>query len=178
MPLNARNIAMILLSAFVFGMGIGAVTAPQPDPAPSAAERRGSATETPDVQALDRQPPGDPAMSPSASPSGTVTPGPSIPPTTAPPGPGGLTAAAGKQTAAAYESVAIRGQLSPAQSGVTLVVQRLKDGRWSDFPAQTTTSSNGSYQVTVSSGQAGENAYRVVWRERNVISNEVRITTA
>jgi len=204
MPLTARNIAMILLSAFIFGMGIGAVTAPKPQSGRTSAAPVNTTSPTPDVQALGKQPSeeaqgtpeshrkqeqsrGTGAATPTTPPSTAAAQATTVPPTpiptttattTAPRGPSGLSAAADKQTAAPYESVTIRGQLSPPRSGVTLVVQRLKDGQWSGFPAQTTTSSSGSYQVTVSSGQAGENVFRVVWRGRNVVSNEVRITTA
>jgi len=71
----------------------------------------------------------------------------------------------------------ISGGLSPARSGVRLVVQRLEDGTWRDFPAQTTTSGGGSYRVSLRSGRHGEQAFRVVSPD-DAVSNEVRVTLA
>jgi len=154
MPLTARSIAAVLFSALVFGLGLGAVTAP--DRTQTLGEGQ--------------QPP---------APSGTPSPvPPSASATATPQGDAGLTAAVDKPSAAPRESVTLRGRLSPAQRGVSLVVQRLTDGQWGDFPASTTTSSDGGYKVSLRSGRAGENVYRLAVRGSGIVSNEVRITTS
>jgi hypothetical protein len=85
-----------------------------------------------------------------------------------------LTARATRPSGGAFT---ISGGLSPARSGVRLVVQRLEDGRWRDFPAQTTTSGRGSYRVSLRSGRHGEQAFRVV-SPGDAVSNEVSVTLA
>jgi hypothetical protein len=75
-------------------------------------------------------------------------------------------------------SFTISGGLSPARSGVSLIVQRLEDGHWRDFPAQTTTSGQGSYRVSLRSGRTGQQAFRIVSPGADAISNEVRVTLA
>jgi hypothetical protein len=150
MPVPVRMVILMLVAAFVLGLGLGGFTVNGANDGASDGANDGAG----------------------ATPSGAAT--------ASPPVAGDL-----RLTAHAVQgpggSVSISGGVSPARSGVQLVVQRLEGGRWRDFPAQTSTSGGGSYRLALRSGRKGEQAFRVVAPDadgRGAISNAVRITVA
>jgi hypothetical protein len=99
---------------------------------------------------------------PAAKPSGSPTSG------------SGLTAAADKSDVNRNERVRISGQLTPAESGVQLQVERNMGGGWETFASSGTTKGDGSFSLTVRSGREGENVFRIVG-PGDLVSNEVPV---
>ena len=61
--------------------------------------------------------------------------------------------------------------------GAILQVQRFEDGTWSDFPV-TMSVSGGTFATYVQTGRTGENKFRVVDTDADVVSNEVTVTVS
>ncbi|MBM9458527.1 hypothetical protein JK386_01280 [Nocardioides sp. zg-536] len=62
----------------------------------------------------------------------------------------------------------------PGGEGAILWVERWQDGGWSEFPASVNVT-NGTFSSYIFTGQSGLNRFRVVDRDRNIASNEIRI---
>ena len=63
----------------------------------------------------------------------------------------------------------------PGGEGAILQVQRFTNGKWQDFPV-TVSVSDETFTTYVQTSQAGENKFRVVDSDTDLISNEVRVT--
>ena len=63
----------------------------------------------------------------------------------------------------------------PGGEGAILQVQRFTSGKWQDFPV-TVSVSDETFTTYVQTSQAGQNKFRVVDSDTDLISNEVRIT--
>lgn len=63
----------------------------------------------------------------------------------------------------------------PEGEGAILVVQRLQDGTWTEFPA-TGSVSGESFQIPVQTSKAGVNRFRVVDSDSGLKSGVVRVT--
>jgi len=108
---------------------------------------------------------------------GSTTPSDTESPSSEPTPDSGLTAAADKSSAAKGETVTISGQLTPAESGLPLKVERNLGDGWEDFPSGTTTKSDGTFSLTVQSRRTGENIFRIVAEGGGdeLVSNEVPV---
>ena len=63
----------------------------------------------------------------------------------------------------------------PGGEGAILQVQRFTNGKWQDFPV-TVSVSDETFTTYVQTSQAGQNKFRVVDSDTELISNEVRVT--
>jgi hypothetical protein len=112
---------------------------------------------------------------PAAATAGSTTPTESAAtPSESPTSDSGLTAAADKTDVNRNERVRISGQLTPAESGVQLQVERNMGDGWQSFPSSGTTKGDGSFSLTVRSGREGENVFRIVG-PGDLVSNEVPV---
>lgn len=62
----------------------------------------------------------------------------------------------------------------PGGEGQILVVERFQNGAWTEFPASVNVN-GGAFSSYLFTGVAGENRFRVVDRENNVTSNEIKV---
>lgn len=62
----------------------------------------------------------------------------------------------------------------PGGEGAILFVQRFQNNAWSDFPASVGVT-NGTFSSYLFTGVSGLNRFRVIDRDKNVISNEIRV---
>jgi hypothetical protein len=112
---------------------------------------------------------------PAAATARSATPtGPAAKPSESPTSDSGLTAAADKADVNRNERVRISGQLTPAESGIQLRVERNLGDGWQSFPSSGTTKSDGSFSLIVQSGRKGENVFRIVG-PGDLVSNEVPV---
>lgn len=91
----------------------------------------------------------------------------------------GITLNADPTTAAANQDIRLVGTLVPAVGGISLQVERSLDGGdWQEFPVSTTSQDDGTFGVTVRTGRAGENRFRVVGEVDGapMASNEVPVS--
>lgn len=116
---------------------------------------------------------------------GTASPGPAASRTPEPTGSPtdeaatAISLSAEPTSVGANETVRLTGRLEPPAGGVSLQVQRSLDGGdWSDFPVTATTREDGSIDITVESGRAGENRFRLTGQVngQEVVSDEVAVT--
>ncbi|HEY9410403.1 MAG TPA: hypothetical protein VIP77_12545 [Jiangellaceae bacterium] len=105
-----------------------------------------------------------------SEPDGTT---PSAPAEETPSTASGLTLEAAQKQVAASERIDLTGTLEPAAEGVELQVQRSIDGGdWQDFPVTATTNADGSFSTWITTGQAGENSFRVVRADDDAVASE------
>ncbi|MCW2833838.1 MAG: hypothetical protein JWN68_1791 [Nocardioides sp.] len=85
-----------------------------------------------------------------------------------------ITLSAGQETVAAMQEIDLSGTY-PTGEGAILQVQRLENGKWTDFPV--TMSVNGQdFATYVLTSRVGENQFRVIDTDKGVFSNEVVVT--
>lgn len=60
-----------------------------------------------------------------------------------------------------FEQIDLTGRMPEVGAGVTLQVQRLLGGTWSDFPVNPVTGDGGQFSTFVETGQAGRNVFRL-----------------
>src|SRR6266540_3062448 len=157
MPVPIRTAIMTLVAAFIFGLGLGGFTVMR-----DRLNQQARATAAGGVAERGTNSTPSTSATPSSPAAGKLR----------------LTAQASQASGGSFT---ISGGLSPARSGVRLVVQRLEDGQWRTFPATTTTSGGGSYRVALRTGRKGENAFRIVAPGAGTpeaVSNEIRVTGA
>jgi hypothetical protein len=81
---------------------------------------------------------------------------------------------AGQQSVSAMQQIDLTGSY-PTGEGAILQVQRLEDGSWEDFPV-TASVNNQTFSTYVQTGQTGENTFRVIDTDKDLVSNEVVVT--
>ena len=85
-----------------------------------------------------------------------------------------ITLVAAQQSVSPMQQIDLTGTY-PAGEGAILQVQRLEAGNWEDFPA--TIPVNGeTFSTYLLTAQAGENTFRVIDSDKDVMSNEVVVT--
>jgi len=85
-----------------------------------------------------------------------------------------ITLSAGQTSVSPMQQIDLTGVYAQGE-GAILQVQRFEGGAWINFPV-TTSVSNQTFSTYVQTGRTGENKWRVVDTDKDVISNEVVVT--
>jgi hypothetical protein len=86
----------------------------------------------------------------------------------------GISLSATQQSVSPMQQIDLTGTY-PAGEGAVLQVQRFENDAWTDFPV-TMSVTGGTFATYVQTARAGENKFRVVDTDSDVMSNEVTVT--
>ncbi|MEO5661737.1 MAG: hypothetical protein ABIR39_00505 [Nocardioides sp.] len=82
---------------------------------------------------------------------------------------------AGQTAVTAMQQIDLTGTYAAGEGAILQVQQKVGGGEWQDFPV-TMTVSNQTFGGYIQTGQPGENTFRVIDTDKDVLSNEVVVT--
>ena len=82
---------------------------------------------------------------------------------------------AGQVSVTAMQQIDLTGTYATGEGAILQVQQKVGNGEWQDFPV-TMTVSNQTFGGYIQTGQPGENSFRVIDTDKDVLSNEIVVT--
>ena len=86
-----------------------------------------------------------------------------------------ISLSASQQSVSPMQQIDLTGTYATGEGAILQVQQKVGDGEWQDFPV-TMTVSNQTFGGYIQTGQPGENTFRVIDTDKDVLSNEVVVT--